>query len=174
MREIQCCYRLHIHILYFILFLKVIMKRDLRFEKKVQWNDKKEHFPLRLRDDYFFNWKSRNILLYKSFIVFQTSRPKMLNMLFQTEWKSGKKQAGCFLCQAFSLQFFPAGCFQFISFLSEFIHTSKGYAKDCQPVVLKKGPRQDLCSQLWQHWSILGRSISLLFSGGWGCQLSLF
>lgn len=117
------------------------MKRDLRFEKKVHGNDTKGHVSIRLRDDYFFNWESRNVLLYKSFVVFQASRPKMLNMLFQTEWKSGKKQVGYFLCQALGLQFFPASWFQFTPLLSEFIQTSKGCTKDYQPVVLKKGPR---------------------------------
>lgn len=158
MREIQCCYRLHIHISHFILFLKVIMKRHLRFEKKVQENDTKGHVSIRLRDDYYF---TSHLLSFK------------LNKLFQTEWKSGKKQVGSFLCQALGLRFFPASWFQFTSLLSEFIQTSKGCTKDYQPVVLKKGPRQDLCSQLWQNSSVVGRSISLLFSAGWGCQLSL-
>lgn len=56
------------------------MQRDPRFEKEGQGNDKQDIVPSGLEITTFLNEENRNLLFYKSFIVFQSSRYKILCM----------------------------------------------------------------------------------------------
>lgn len=52
------------------------MKRDLRFEKKVQENGKKGHVSIRLRDDYFLAGRVEMCYFTSLLLSFKLQDPK--------------------------------------------------------------------------------------------------